>query len=274
MDKKTIVIINMNTPHLTEACIQSIRKQGCNWPIVVFDNSRDVHWPAGEGLPARTIEAKPLIKRIKGVKVIYNTIGQVIDFDAELAKFPQRVHAHGAINGWGSDVHMWTVDKLFDLLPDGFILVESDVLVKGDITQLWREEYSFCGYVQKHQRGNKYGIGRILPMLCYFNVPKFKAEGVRYFDPKRSWMLHPNENSRSNWYDTAASLLEDVLTHRPRLKGLHIDIRPLVEHFGGGSYRATESMQREWLNRHAALWQPEKTESKPKTVKRGKGKKK
>jgi hypothetical protein len=112
-------------------------------------------------------------------------------------------------------------------------------------------------------------MGRILPMLCYLNVPKFKAEGVRYFDPDRSWMLHPDENDKRNWYDTGASLLEDVLAHRPRLKGLHVDIRPMVEHLGGASYRTLKG-QAEWLTQHRALWE---TESKPKTTKRTNSKK-
>ena len=121
---------------------------------------------------------------------------------------------------------------------------------------MWREEYSFTAYVQRQQRGNKFGMGRILPMLCYLNVPKFKAEGVRYFDPDRSWMLHPDENDRRNWYDTGASLLEDVLAHRPRLKGLHVDIRPMVEHLGGASYKTLKG-QAEWLTKHRALWETE-----------------
>jgi hypothetical protein len=153
-----------------------------------------------------------------------------------------------------------TVDKLFDILPDGFLLVESDVLIKADITTMWREEYSFTAYVQRQQRGNKFGMGRILPMLCYLNVPKFKAEGVRYFDPDRSWMLHPDENDKRNWYDTGASLLEDVLAHRPRLKGLHVDIRPMVEHLGGASYRTLKG-QAEWLSKHRELWEKKDVEA-------------
>ena len=268
--KQTIVIINFNTPTLTEACILSIRKQGCQWPVVVFDNSREVTWPADEDLPERTFKAQPFTKKMKGVRVIDNTSGQIIDFDEILETFPGKNHAHEACNGWGSDIHMMTVNKLFDLFPDGFILVESDLLLKADITTLWNDDYSFCAYVQQHQRGNRFGIGRILPMLCYLNVPKFRAEGVRYFDPERSWMLHPNENDRRNWYDTGASLLEDVLSHRPRLKGLHVDIRPMVEHLGGGSYRKGLVAQTEWLKKHEALWKPE---SKPRTAKRTNSKK-
>lgn len=261
--KKTIVIINFNTPELTEACILSIRKHGCYWPVVVFDNSRSVVFPPGDGMKERTIEARPFTKKMNGVTVIDNTQGQVIDFEKELAKFPEKHIPHGGVNNWGSDLHMMTVEKLWELLPDGFILVESDVLVRTDIRTLWREEYSFCAYVQKHQEGNRFGRGRILPMLCYMNVPRFREEGVHYFDPNRSWMLYQGEENPLNWYDTGASLLEDVLTHRPRLKGLHVDIRPMIQHLGGGSYYENENQRREkWLTQHEGLWNYQEPENK------------
>lgn len=261
--RKTVAIINFNTPELTEACIKSIRKHGCYWPIVVFDNSQAVTFPPGDGMKERTIESRPFTRKMNGVTVIDNTRGLVIDFDEELAKFPDRHIPHGGVNNWGSDLHMMTVEKLWEMLPDGFILVESDVLVRTDIRSLWHEEYSFCAYVQKRQEGNRFGRGRILPMLCYMNVPRFREEGVHYFDPNRSWMLHQGEENPLNWYDTGASLLEDVLTHRPRLKGLHVDIRPMIVHLGGGSYYENENQRREkWLKQHEHLWKYQEPENK------------
>jgi hypothetical protein len=130
-------------------------------------------------------------------------------------------------------------------------------------------------------------------MLCYFNVPKFRAYGVHYFDPDRSWMLHKGEDNPANWYDTGASLLEDVLAHKPNLVGLNVDIRPMVVHMGGGSYKNVSLKgQAEWLTQHKDLWEkesesraesrgqvhdssaknhatcPRDSESKPKTAKR------
>ena len=245
---KQIAIVHYNTPELTEACILSIRKVGCDWPVTVLDNS----------------DKRPFTKRMKCVKVLNNRKQQLVNFDEELAKYPDKCWDMAKKSNYGSVKHMMSVQYLWGVLPDGFILVESDVLIKADITKMWREEYSFTAYVQRQQRGNKFGMGRILPMLCYLNVPKFKAEGVRYFDPDRSWMLHSDENDKRNWYDTGASLREDVLAHRPRLKGLHVDIRPMVEHLGGASYKTLKG-QAEWLTQHRALWE---TESKPKTTKR------
>jgi DNA-directed RNA polymerase alpha subunit len=69
-------------------------------------------------------------------------------------------------------------------------------------------------------------------------------------------MLHKGEDNPQNWYDTGASILEDVLEHRPRLKGLHVDIRPMVVHLGGASYggNATLKQQAEWLKQNEAIW--------------------
>ena len=243
--KKTIAIIHFNTPELTEACILSIRKHGGkDYRVVVFDNS----------------DERPFRVQMPGVEVIDNTQGQLIDFDKLLAAFPQRNTSIGCAKGcdFASVRHMRTVQELWRLLPDGFVLVESDVLIKKSIDEFFREEYSFVAYVQRQQPHNPFGIGRILPMLCWLNVTKFVTEGVQYFDPNRTYGLKAERNERTNWYDTGASLLEDVLNHRPKLKGLHIDIRDYVEHFGSGSWRNNNlKAQAEWLKQHRKLWKPE-----------------
>ena len=259
--KQTIAIIHFNTPELTEACILSIRKHGCDWPVVVFDNSADITAPAGTNGNApkedTIIKARPFRQKMKGVKVIDNTKGQVIDFEQFLSLYPDRNPQLGVYKSsvWGSAKHIVTVQKLWELLPDGFILVESDTLVKRNITELWKEQYSFCGYVQRNQNGNRFKVPRILPMLCYMNVPKLTKEGARYFDPDRCWGLKADANLRGNWFDTGACLLDDVLRMRPRLVGLHVDIRLFIEHYGGGSWHQGDlQRQSAWLKQHEALW--------------------
>ena len=270
---KTIAIIHFNTPELTEACIMSIRKHGCEWPVVVFDNSADLTVPAGTGGNPKEmpIKARPFKRKMKGVRVINNTKGQVIDFDKFLAQYPDRNSTLGVWKSsvWGSAKHIVTVQKLWELLPDGFILVESDILVKADISELWQEQYSFVGYVQRNQQGNRFKVPRILPMLCYMNVPLLSKEGARYFDPDRCWGLKADENDRRNWFDTGACLLDDVLRMRPRLKGLHVDINLYVKHYGGGSWHQNdEERQLDWLEDNEELWFTDPT-SKPKTAKHG-----
>ena len=55
--------------------------------------------------------------------------------------------------------------------------------------------------------------------------------------------------------DTGACLLDEVLKKRPRLKGLHVDIRLFVEHYGGGSWKQDNlNAQMAWINSHRHLW--------------------
>ena len=246
MNKKTIAIINYNTPELTEAAIMSIRTHGGeDYRVVIFDNSN----------------ARPFTKKMRGVEVIDNTNGQVINFDKELEKFPNRVPEIGCAKGceYGSAKHMMTVQKLWELLPDGFVLMESDILLKANIDEFFRPEYSVVGYCQKAQPHNPFAIGRMLPMLCWMNVPLLTKYGAHYFDAKRTYgLLAGGKANRNNWYDTGAPLLDDILAKRPHLKGLHIDIRNYVEHYGSGSWKNNDqSTQIAWLEAHRKLWEPE-----------------
>ena len=241
MKKKTVAIIHYNTPELTMAAIGSLLKNGGGpFRVVVFDNS----------------DTRPF-EGATNVQVFDNTKGQIIDFDAELEKYPERDRSIGCAKGceFGSVKHMMTVQKLWELLPQGFVLMESDVLIKKNIDEFFDEGYSVYGYCQKAQPHNPFGIGRMLPMLCWMNVPMLTREGAMYFDPTRTYGLLPGgRQNRNNWYDTGAVLLEDILTKRPRLKGYHRDIREFVEHYGSGSWAKNDlSQQMAWLEQHKNL---------------------
>ena len=253
MKQKTIAIIHFNTPELTEAGIKSLRKHGGeDYRVVVFDNSATLTLPDG-----KVIQARPFTVKMDGVEVIDNTRGQVIDFDKFLAEHPDRNPSVGIYKSsvWGSAKHIVTVQKLWELLPEGFVLMESDIMIKKPIDEFFREEYSFVGFVQQHQKGNPFDVPRIMPMLCWMNVPMLTREGARYFDPDRCWGLKADRNDRGNWMDTGACLLDEVLKKRPRLKGLHVDIRLFVEHYGGGSWKQDNlNAQMAWINSHRHLW--------------------
>jgi hypothetical protein len=253
MKQKTVAIVHFNTTELTEAGIRSLRKHGGeDYRVIVFDNSATLTLPDG-----KVIQARPFTAKLDGVEVIDNTRGQIIDFDKFLAEYPDRDPSVGIYQSsvWGSAKHIVTVQKLWELLPEGFVLMESDILLKKPIDEFFREEYSFVGFVQWHQKGNPFDVPRIMPMLCWMNVPMLTREGARYFDPDRCWGLKADRNDRGNWMDTGACLLDEVLKKRPRLKGLHVDIRLFVEHYGGGSWKQDNlKYQMEWINRNRHLW--------------------
>ena len=241
--KKEVAIIHFNTPVLTQAAVLSLRKHGGHdYHITIFDNS----------------DTLPYERRMRGVTVIDNTKGQVIDFEKELAKFPDRDRTIGCAKGceFGSVKHMMTVQKLWELLPEGFVLMESDILIKKNIDEFFNPSYSVYGYWQKSQPHNPFGIGRMLPMLCWMNVPMLTKHGARYYDPARTYGLLPGgARNRNNWYDTGAVLLEDILAKRPHLKGWHVDIREFVEHYGSASWKNNDQdAQKMWLEQHRNLW--------------------
>ena len=241
MRQKTVAIIHYNTPELTMAAIGSLLKNGGGpFRVVVFDNS----------------DTRPF-DGATNVQVFDNTKGQIIDFEKELEKYPERDRSIGCAKGceFGSVKHMMTVQKLWELLPQGFVLMESDILIKKNIDEFFNEQYSVYGYCQKAQPHNPFNIGRMLPMLCWMNVPMLTREGAKYFDPTRTYGLLPGgRQNRNNWYDTGAVLLEDILTKRPRLKGYHRDIREFVEHYGSGSWKANDlNQQMAWLEQHKNL---------------------
>ena len=241
MKQKTVAIIHFNTPELTMAAIGSLLKNGGGpFRVVVFDNS----------------DQRPF-EGATNVQVFDNTKGQIIDFEKELEKYPERDRSIGCAKGceFGSVKHMMTVQKLWELLPQGFVLMESDILIKKNIDEFFDPTHSVYGYWQKAQPHNPFGIGRMLPMLCWMNVPLLTKYGAKYFDPQRTYGLLPGgRQNRNNWYDTGAVLLEDIIKNRPNLVGRHCDIREFVEHYGSGSWSKNDlSQQMAWLEEHKNL---------------------
>ena len=63
--------------------------------------------------------------------------------------------------------------------------------------------------------------------------------------------------TRGNWYDTGASLLEDVINGKPELVGWNVkELTEYYDHYHGGSWRKSDvKNQINWLNQRKALWQ-------------------
>lgn len=268
--KKTVVIINFNTPEMTETSILSLRKHGGkDYRVVVFDNSTDVCYPQTATMAEMKICARPFTRKMDDVEVIDNTKGQVIDIDAELSKFPDKMFRSQQSNNYGSARHIITIQALFDLFPEGFLLLEPDVLLKKSVDFLFQPSRCAVGYIQEHQPGNRFDIPRIVPMLCYINPTRCKEAGVRYYDPERCWMVRSDDDDRRNWYDTGASFLEDIINNKPKSSGIKLSrdtYMSLMEHYGSGSWRRDKTRRADdisaerWLMDHADLWMPDTKE--------------
>jgi len=249
--KKTICIVHYNTPEFTEATIKSVRKTGTDWPIVVFDNSTE----------------RPFKRRMRGLKVYDNTQQQIVNFDEELAKYPDKCWDMARKSNWGSIKHMMSVQKLWELVPDGFILLESDALVTKNIEFLWDEQFAACGKVDYTSKRTRYRQpDRLLPYLCYLNVPLLKENGAKYYDPTRSWGLQPGGKVIwNNWYDTGAPILEDIRKTKPQLVcRVWPELHNYYVHYQGASWRAKDlDSQLVFLSQHEKLWKPwEKQDAK------------
>ena len=240
--RKQVAIVHYNTPELTEACILSLRKVGCMWPVTVFDNS----------------DQRPFDVVMPGVTVVDNTKCQLIDFEAELAKYPERSTCYAKVSNYGSVKHMLSVQMLWDILPEGFILLDSDVLLRKPIAHLWDEKFAAVGGVQYFQNIGRKEKDRLIPMLLYMNVPLLKANGTRFFDPERSWWLQKGENNPQNWYDTGATLLEDIRKTKPQLVAkVYPSISDHYLHYGSASWRKTDkNAQVKWLEGYKEYWEP------------------
>lgn len=249
---RVVAMIHFNTPEITEAAVQSIRKHGGEkYEIVIFDNSADSTTTLG------TNHARPFTAKLPGVTVIDNTKGQVIDFDKFLAEYPDREPYWAMLSNFGSAKHIRTVQELWRLIPQGFVLLEGDAILTKPIDWMWREEFAVVAKVA-WKNGNKISIARYMPYLMYMNVPKLVAKGVNFFDPKRCWALQKGEMTRGNWYDTAASLLEDVINGKPELVGWNVkELTDYYAHYDGGSWKKCDmGNQVMFLKRNLRHWEP------------------
>ena len=261
---REVAIIHYNTPELTEATILSLRKHGGeDYHVTVFDNSA----PATDVKTGERYESRPFTAEMPGVTVIDNTKGQVIDFEKELDKYPDKSVDIGCVKScvFGSDKHMMTVQYIMDhVLTDGFLLMDSDILIRQSVDFMFQYDQCCVGHIIGSSGPNNYQ--RLAPMLLWINSKMCKEGGAVFFDPDRSWALNPGGyGNKKNGWDTGAALLQDIQTKKPQCHGKRIDIRPLIFHFGSGSwYKNEPGRQQQWLQEHRDLWytEPEPREAK------------
>lgn len=227
--RKDVVIVHYNTPELTLAAIHSLNKCTPDCRITLFDNS----------------DSKPFTERFDNVEIIDNTRGQIIDFDKWIESFTEREPSPD--NNYGSAKHCLCVDYMFDKLPGGFVLMDSDVLVKRDISMLWDKSVPFVGEIKTHK--SRFGnVERVTPVICYINVRMLENYGVRYYNP--DYMFALTRKRPNVAYDTGCWFLEDCC--RNGLVGSEIKTCDYVEHLGHGSWKTKDVSG--WLEQHKELF--------------------
>ncbi len=210
-----ILIVNYNTQDITENCITSINRYCENPNIYVWDNS----------------DRLKFVNRFKNVTVLDNTAGQHIDFESWLDSFPYK-HKY-TNNNYGSAKHCVSVQKFIDILRIPFILLDSDTVVKRDLSPLWDERYLFTGEID-NSTNHHINIPRLLPYCCFINVPVCISKGITYFNSEYMWKLTRKNPDR--FYDTGAWFLLSCIKAEPTLfKTIHYT--DYIDHLVGGSWK-------------------------------------
>ena len=224
---RNVAIVNYNTPELTEAAIKSLFKHTSGCHVYVFDNS----------------DTKPFKTKLPNVEVIDNTKGQIIDFEKELVKYPDKWGFDKEKCNYGSAKHTMSVDYLMKHIQSGFVLMDSDVLVTKDIKDFFNGDYACVG-----SERIKKGVPQMQPFLCYINVPKLKDTGVTYYNGEKMWALSNKDPNQH--YETGAWFLEEL--KRCKLPISYANIWQYIIHLGHGSWKDRNAEQ--WLKDNESLW--------------------
>lgn len=227
--EKNVCIVHFNTPELTRFTVLSLLKHTPDCKVTILDNS----------------DSMPFVK-MDGISVLDNTNGQLIDYERMISEHPGRANSY---NDYGSAKHCRAVDYLLDLFDDGFLLLDSDVIVKRDVSPLFDSDVIWVG--QPHiSVKHRINIPRLYPFCCFINTRMCKKNGIRYFDGEHMWQL--SDDVKGKWYDTGAWFLHATrkLPHR------RINIFDYIVHYGGGSFRKNKKQTKnDWLRKYRMYYE-------------------
>ena len=183
-----ICIIHYNTPEMTECLIKSINKYVKRSRIFIFDNS----------------DKNVFSYRQSNIIYFDNTKGQFINFDNELVyNYIPLKTGTAYLNNYISFKHCISVQKCIELINDNFILLDSDVLIKKDISDIADENAIFSGSVEHKENS----ITRVLPFLLYINVNLCKQYNITFFNKN---YMHGITSKEGNKYDTGAYFYKEA----------------------------------------------------------------
>lgn len=217
-----ICIVHYNTPKITECLIKSINKFTPDCFIYLFDNSDEL----------------PFTYRQDNIKYFDNTKGQIINFNKWLDDIKTKVTLS---NKHASAKHCYTIQKCMELINEPFILLDSDTLLKKDISELFDTQYMYVGDVENWQ-----GNDRVIPYCCFINTTMCKEKNVQYYNEKYIVGLTPKCR-----YDTGAYfyLKAKDFPHK------RISYKDYVVHMDDGSQRYKDNnKQTMWLEKNKNLF--------------------
>ena len=227
--KKNILIVHYNTPELTTATVLSVKKHTPGCRIIIFDNSNMRPFP-----------------EMEGVEIIDNTRGQVINFDKWLAGYPEKLTT---ATNWGSEKHIFSIQTVFDRMNDGFVLLDSDVLVKKDLSSFFDDSLAWRGKVE-YKPQFWFQAQRLFPFLLWVNVPMCKRAGVKFMSEGRIYKV---SHTGAPYYDTGGSFYWDC--KNAGLPSEEVEIGKYIEHMFAGSHHRSEEDVSAWLNQYRDLYE-------------------
>ena len=209
--KKNICIVHYNTPTLTECLIKSINKFVDDAHVYIFDNS----------------DEKPFTAQFDNVTMLDNTQGQIIDFGTWLENYPDRYKSPGKVCDFGSAKHTYSIEKCMELINEPFILMDSDILLKKDVSDMYDES---CAYVGEVITQPKSTVKRVLPFLCFINAPMCREHDAHYFNDNHMHGLR--KTPVADRYDTGAAFYLETknLPHKD------IRVQEYAVHYAHGSW--------------------------------------
>ena len=129
-------------------------------------------------------------------------------------------------------------------------MLDSDVLVKKDLTELYDDNFIYVGY--EHINGKSRNI-RVSPHVCFINVRVCNKYGIRYFDEKRIVGL----SKEGDDYDTGSSFYFDCKGYESK----KINENDWIVHYGSGSWTKRVN-ENSWLDKYKSLWDDSVIEQK------------
>lgn len=213
MCKLPVLIVNYNTPYYVRNVILSLLHHSKNTHIYVFDNSDNGTIFDGS--------------EFDNVTLIDNTKDQFFNRHSQ------------SLNNHGSNMHGKAIQTFIDnSFCDGFILLDSDVILKKDVRELYDDTMIFVGMSDGK---------RPVPICCYINGKMCRENNICFW--KEGCVYWSNEEGL--FHDTGHYFGENIKSRQMPYR-LVDDIYIYVDHFCGGSWLSEhdETLYEEFLKKN------------------------